>query len=241
MKDLYSDFFAPLSSSPARTRTAGGRRNTPAALARRSSPLVFPYVVPFLSQTLAHPPPVAYPSKFFLASAAAAAPPLSGRYEVVIPYRQEVIFFTDSLAEAARHVAKARWGDADKTAEVLDFLERVERLGFLSPGQHGVRVRQPLDDGGQWTAKVRGAQSRPQPKYTIGNTVEAQEENGSLPPYLKAGRVLRISGVVVVNDNRPGRQYGYLVGGGQGQRVSENCLRPFDAVNGELDFEGESA
>ena len=184
---------------------------------------------------------VAYVSKSSFAAAAAALPPLTGRYEVILPYRNEGIFFTDSLPEAARHVARARYPAEDRTEEVLAFLEGVEKFGFIGPGEHGVRVHRPLDDGSPWMATVRGAKARPLPKYAIGDYVEASEVNGTLPSYLKPGRVLRIYAVTAVNESRPGKQYGYTVGGGAGQRVSEDRLRPVTAVTGELDFDGLTA
>jgi hypothetical protein len=183
----------------------------------------------------------AYVSKSTIAAAAAALPPLSGRYEVILPNRNEGIFFTDSLHEAARHVARARYPEQDRTEEVLGFLAGVEQYGFLRAGEYGVRVNRPLPDGTPWIAKVRGTQTRALPKYAIGDYVEATEEHGTLPSYLKPGRLLRIYGVTAVNDSRPGRQYGYLVGGGGGQRVSEDRLRPVNAVTGELDFDSLSA
>lgn len=184
---------------------------------------------------------VAYVSKSSFAAAAAALPPLSGRYEVVLPYRNEGIFFTDSLREAARHVARARYPTDnhpdDRTGEVLAFLEGVERFGLIGAGEHGVRVHRPLGDGSPWMAKVRGSQVRPLPKYAIGDSVEVTDEHGSLPAYLKPGRVLKVYDVTAVNDRRPGRQYGYTFGGGNGVRVSEHRLRPVTALTGELDFD----
>lgn len=193
-------------------------------------------------ETLTLAQTVAYVSKSSIATAATALPPLSGRYEVVLPNNNEGIFFTDSLYEAARHVARARYpGQPGRTQEVLDFLGAVEKHGFLAKEQYGVRVHRPLDDGNPWIAKVRGTQTRPLPKYAIGDYVEATDEHATMPAYIKPGRVLRISAVSVVNDSRPGRQYGYTVGGGVGQRVSENRLRLVTAVTGALDFDGLSA
>ena len=171
----------------------------------------------------------------------ATLPPLSGRYEVLIPNRNETIFFTDSLHEVAGHVALARWGNTDKAEEVLAFLAAVEQRGYLAANTYGVRVHRPLPDGRPWTARVRGAQQRPLPAYAIGDYVEATGIGPELPAYLKPGRVLRIYGVMALNDRRPGRQYSYLVGGGGGTRVREDGLRPATAHPGELDFAAESA
>lgn len=188
-----------------------------------------------LAQTLS------YVSKSSLAVLAAAMPPLTGRYEVVVPGRNEIIFFTDSLDEAARHVAIARWGNANKTEEVLAFLTGVEKHGFLRPNEQGVRVHRPLDDGSPWMAQVRGTQPRPQPKYAIGDLLEVSDEKGALPPHLKAGRQVRVAGVSVINDRRAGKHYGYAVGGGASQRVSEDRLRVPTSFLGELDFDSLSA
>lgn len=186
-----------------------------------------------LAQTVAHISKSSFP-------AAADRPLLTGHYEVIIPFRNEGIFFTDSLHEAARHVARARYPDQDRTKEVLAFLEAVEQHGFLRSGEHGVRIHRPLTDGTPWMAKVRGAQVRPQPKYALDDVVVTTDDKGALPSSLKPGRVLHINGITVVNDNRPGKQYGYTVGGGAGQRVSEDRLRPINAVTGELDFDSLS-
>lgn len=165
-------------------------------------------------------------------------PLLSGRYEVILPDRNGVIFFTDSLYEAARHVARGRYGGDEKTGEILDFLTRVEELGFIGVGEYGVRVHRG-DNSSQWVAKVRGTQPRLPPRYAINEAVEATDAVVALPPYLKAGRQLVIAGVVAVNDPRPGRQWVYTVGGGAGVRVSEDRLAPTD-VTGVFDFEGLS-
>jgi len=188
--------------------------------------------------TLALPTPVAYVRKSAYAAAAATLPPLTGRYEVIIPNSNQVIFFAETLREAARQVAVARWGNEAKAKEVLAFLESVEQRGGIAPGQYGVRIHRPLDDGSPWTAKVRGAQPRALPKYAIGDFVEASELLTSGPAQLKPGRVGRVYSVVAVNDSRPGKQYAYLVGS---QRVREDRLRAAAVVDGELDFDSLSA
>lgn len=162
---------------------------------------------------------------------------LRGRYEVIIPDRNGVIFFTDSLAEAASHVAIARWGNADQAHEVLVFLEAVEQTGYIAAGQYGVRLHRSYDDGRPWIAKVRRSQVRPLPKYAIDERVEATDEHADLPSHLKLNRELRIYDVMALNDSRPGRQYSYTFGSGMGMRVSEDRLRPLNAVTGELNIE----
>ena len=163
--------------------------------------------------------------------------PLSGRYEVVLPYNNGVIFFTDSLAEAARHVATARWGNPDKAGDVLAFLLEVEKLGFLGVGTRGVRCHHPLKGGKSWMATVRGTQLRPGPLFAVDEIVEATSEHAPLPVYLWTGRELRVYRVSVLNDPRPGKQYTYTVGITSGLRLKENRLRPLTPRAGELDFE----
>lgn len=163
-------------------------------------------------------------------------PPLSGRYEVILPNNNGIIFFTDSLDEAARQVAQARWGNLDKAGDVLAFLLGVEKLGFLKPGGYGVRAHHPLPGGKPWIAKVRGAQLRPDPLFAVDEIVEATSEHGPLPIYLWTGRELRIYRVLVLNDPRPGKQYTYTVGITSGLRLKENRLRALTPRVGALDF-----
>lgn len=172
-----------------------------------------------------------------LTSPSSAVPqaPLSGRYEVMLPDANGLIFFTDSLRAAAHHIAFARWGHAgqeglSKTEEVFEFLSAVEKLGFIAPGDFGVWVRRPLPDASQWTAKVRGTQLRQGPKYAVGALMETFDKVGPLPAHLYTGRQVRILSVSVLNDVRPGRQYGYQVGGGSGQNVTEDRLRPLSVA-----------
>lgn len=160
--------------------------------------------------------------------AGVAPPPLTGRYEVLIPQRTEVIFFTDSLAGAARHVAIARWGDAEKTDEVLAFLNGVKEHGFLDVGGSGVRVYRPVGDGSPWVARVRGTQARPRPRFAIGDCVQVIGTPDAPPPCPGPGRSLRVGGIVALGDPRAGKQYAYVVGGGSGNRVSEDRLREAD-------------
>ncbi len=172
-------------------------------------------------------PPRKLVSKFPRVVAGVIAPPLAGRYEVLIPQRMEVIFFTESLAGAARHLAIARWGDAEKADEVLAFLSGVKEHGFLDVSGSGVRVYRPLDDGSPWVARVRGTQARPRPRFAIGDCVQVIG-TPEAPPGSGPGRSLRVCGIVALGDPRAGKQYTYLVGGGSGNRVSEDRLHGAD-------------
>lgn len=167
-----------------------------------------------------------------------AYPVLSGRYEVIIPNRGGKIFFAESLAEAAEKVASARYSDPAKAREIQAFLEGVQRMGGMMPGEYGVRIHRNNDDGTPWNAKVRATQFREAPKFAIGEFVELVDPIG----HRLGGNLVRITDVMVLNDIRAGKQYGYSVAsGGGGYLLTEGRLRGVTEVPGELDFDQLSA
>lgn len=171
-------------------------------------------------------------ANYISAKTAGEGPVLTGRYEVIIPDREERIVFCETLAEAAEVVASARWSDPAKADDVLAFLEGVQKHGGLGAGEYGVRIHKPYDNGLQWIAKVRGTQYRPQPKYGMNEKIKLADT--TLPNLLD--RQVEVTNIRVLNDTREGKQYLYSVKGRSTYYLKEGELRPLSEITGSLDF-----